>query len=179
MWLKANIVFLFFLNREIQLLRKINHENLIKLYDVIYDNDKIYLIMEYCVAVIQDILDSAPDKRLPVFQAHGYFVQMIHGLEYLHSQGIIHMDIKPGNLLVTNGGVVKITDLGVSQILDQFQQSDLISSGTGTPTFQAPEIGNANIKLFSGFKLDIWASGVTLFNMTTGKYPFNGNNVYK
>ncbi|OTF84169.1 serine/threonine-protein kinase STK11-like protein [Euroglyphus maynei] len=167
--------------REIQLLRKLNHENLVKLYDVIYDDvkEKMYIITEYCVAVLQELLDSVPEtKRLPIHQAHGYFVQLVNGLEYLHSQGIIHKDIKPGNLLLTNGGVIKITDLGVSEMLDRFQQDDMISTSQGSPAFQPPEIADGRAK-FSGFKVDIWASGVTLFNITTGKYPFQGDNIYR
>lgn len=166
--------------REIQLLRKLNHENLIKLYDVVYDplKEKLYIVMEYAVAVLQELLDSVPTKKLPIHQAHCYFVQLISGLEYLHSQGIIHKDIKPGNLLLANGGVVKITDLGVSEMLDRFQQSDLISMSQGSPAFQPPEIADGK-ESFSGFKVDIWAAGVTLFNITTGKYPFQGDNIYR
>jgi len=120
----------------------------------------------------------------------------MNGLEYLHSQGIIHKDIKPGNLLIANGGVIKITDLGVSevnwkyenlsfatksstqQMLDRFKQSDMISLSQGSPAFQPPEIADGQPQ-FSGSKVDIWASGVTLFNITTGKYPFQGDNIYR
>lgn len=58
--------------REIQLLRKLNHENLIKLYDVVYDplKEKLYIVMEYAVAVLQELLDSVPTKKLPIHQAH-------------------------------------------------------------------------------------------------------------
>jgi serine/threonine-protein kinase 11 len=136
------------------------------------------MIMEYCVAVIQELLDSVSDKKLPIFQSHDYFCQLVSGLEYLHSQGIIHKDIKPGNLLLTNAGVVKITDFGVSEMLDAFQKSDLCHLSQGSPAFQPPEIADGN-EYFSGFKVDIWSSGVTLFNLTTGKYPFEGDNIYR
>lgn len=167
--------------REIRLLRKLNHENLIKLYDVIYDEqkEKLYIFMEYCVAVLQELLDSNPIKKcLPIHQAHNYFVQLINGLEYLHGQGIIHKDIKPGNLLITNGDVIKITDLGVSELLDRFQENDLITNSQGSPAFQPPEIADGRSSV-SGFKVDIWACGVTLFNITTGKYPFQGDNIFR
>lgn len=63
-------------------------------------------------------------------------------------------------------------------MLDRFQQDDMISTSQGSPAFQPPEIADGRAK-FSGFKVDIWASGVTLFNITTGKYPFQGDNIYR
>ncbi|XP_054162758.1 serine/threonine-protein kinase stk11-like [Oppia nitens] len=166
--------------REIKLLRRLDHKNVIRLHKVIYNEPKgkLYMIMEYCVAVLQELLDSVADKKLPIFQSHDYFCQLVSGLEYLHSQGIIHKDIKPGNLLLTNAGVVKITDLGVSEMLDTFQQSDKCYLSQGSPAFQPPEIADGN-EYFSGFKVDIWSSGVTLYNLTTGKYPFEGDNIYR
>ena len=74
------------------------------------------MVMEYCVCGMQEMLDSVPEKRFPVCQAHGYFRQLIDGLEYLHSQGIVHKDIKPGNLLLTTNGTLKISDLGVAEV---------------------------------------------------------------
>lgn len=63
-------------------------------------------------------------------------------------------------------------------MLDRFQESDAISMSQGSPAFQPPEIADG-LTSFSGFKVDIWASGVTLFNITTGKYPFQGDNIYR
>lgn len=77
---------------------------------------KMYLVMEYCVGSLQNMLDSTPLKKFPLFQAHGYFTQLIEGLEYLHGMRIVHKDIKPGNLLLTLGGDLKISDLGVAEV---------------------------------------------------------------
>lgn len=76
----------------------------------------MYLIMDYCVGSLQGLLDSTPKKRLPLFQAHGYFLQLIDGLEYLHSMRVVHKDIKPGNLLLSLEGILKISDLGVAEV---------------------------------------------------------------
>ncbi|XP_066198387.1 serine/threonine-protein kinase STK11 isoform X2 [Saccopteryx leptura] len=103
--------------KEIQLLRRLRHKNVIQLVDVLYNEEKqkMYMVMEYCVCGMQEMLDSVPEKRFPVCQAHGYFCQLVDGLEYLHSQGIVHKDIKPGNLLLTTSGTLKISDLGVAE----------------------------------------------------------------
>lgn len=62
------------------------------------------------------MLDSVPEKKMPLFQAHRYFLQLIDGLEYLHGKGVIHKDIKPGNLLITLDDTLKISDFGVAEV---------------------------------------------------------------
>lgn len=166
--------------REIKLLRQLNHKNVVKLIDNFYNSDKqkLYIVMEYCVIVLQELLDSSPTKKLPIWQSHHYFTQLLEGLQYLHSRGVIHKDIKPSNLLINNSGIVKISDFGVSEMLDLYSQSDKIYTSQGSPAFQPPEIAKGS-ESFSGFKIDIWSSGVTLYNITTGEYPFEGDTVYK
>lgn len=68
------------------------------------------------IFVAQDMLDGTPHKKFPIWQAHGYFCQLIEGLEYLHSKRIVHKDIKPGNLLLTLDGTLKIIDFGVAEV---------------------------------------------------------------
>lgn len=72
--------------------------------------------MEFCVGSLQGMLESTPNKKFSFFQAHGYFIQLIDGLEYLHSKRVVHKDIKPGNLLLTLEGDLKISDLGVAEV---------------------------------------------------------------
>ncbi|XP_026672743.1 serine/threonine-protein kinase STK11 isoform X2 [Ceratina calcarata] len=166
--------------REIRLLRILKHKNVINLVDVLYNDEKekMYLVMEFCVCGLQDMLGSTPLKKLPIWQAHDYFCQLLDGLEYLYSKGIVHKDIKPGNLLLALDGTLKISDFGVAEALDMFTQDDTCKMGQGSPAFQPPEIANG-CETFSGFKVDIWSSGVTLYNITTGQYPFQGDNIYK
>lgn len=118
--------------------------------------------MEYCVCVLQEMLASAPEQKLPLFQAHKYFVQLIEGLQYLHGQGVIHNDIKPGNLLLTLDDTLKISDFGVAEKLDPFALDDTCTKGQGSPAFQPPEIANGHDS-FSGYKADVWSAGVTLY----------------
>ncbi|XP_058800756.1 serine/threonine-protein kinase STK11 [Phymastichus coffea] len=166
--------------REIQLLKILRHKNVIGLVDVLYNDEKekMYIIMEYCVGGLQDMLESSPCKKFPLWQAHNYFCQLLDGLEYLHGRSIVHKDIKPGNLLLTLDGTIKISDFGVAEALDMFSKDDTCTTGQGSPAFQPPEIANG-CDSFAGFKVDIWSSGVTLYNITTGAYPFQSDNIYK
>jgi serine/threonine-protein kinase 11 len=102
----------------------------------------------------------------------------MEGLEYLQSNRIVHKDIKPGNLLLDTAGVLKIADFGVAEMLDLFAPDDMITVSQGTPAFQPPEVANG-VERFPGFKVDIWSSGITLFNFVTGSYPFEGNTIFR
>ncbi|OQR73015.1 serine/threonine-protein kinase STK11-like [Tropilaelaps mercedesae] len=166
---------------EMQILRGLDHPNVIKLWDVLVDSEKqkTYMVFEFGVIVMQELLRRAPENRFPIAQAHSYFSQLCRGLEYLHSQGVIHKDIKADNLLLTVDGVVKIADLGVAEQLDRWAgMDDTCHTSQGSPAVQSPEVANG-ADTFHGFKLDVWSSGVTLFNITTGKYPFEGDTIYK
>lgn len=166
--------------REIRLLRRLKHRNVISLFHV-YHNDekgKIYMVMEFCVTGLQEMLDRAKDKKFPIWQAHMYFVQLVEGLEYLHSRGVVHKDIKPGNLLLSTDSSLKISDFGVAEQLDITTGSDEITTSQGSPLFQPPEVAGGT-RVFPGFKVDVWSAGCTLFNLTSGKYPFEGENMFR
>uniref|UniRef100_A0A914X0Z0 non-specific serine/threonine protein kinase n=1 Tax=Plectus sambesii TaxID=2011161 RepID=A0A914X0Z0_9BILA len=167
--------------REMRILRRMRHVNVIKLIDVFRNDEKqkLYMVFEYCVGSLQQMLDAAPDKRFPEFQSHEYFAQLINGLEYLHSQGVIHKDIKPGNLLLALDETLKISDMGVAEELDQFSTEDWCQHGQGTPKFQSPEVAAGLLNQFHGRPVDVWACGVTLYNFVSGEYPFDGDVIMR
>lgn len=99
----------------------------------------------------------------------------------------MHKDIKPGNLLLGTDLSLKISDFGVAEELPLFQVKILVISNSimlqpddtcsivqGTPKFQAPELVSGNTSTYHGFKSDVWSAGVTLYNMISGLYPFEG-----
>uniref|UniRef100_A0A0R3RH83 non-specific serine/threonine protein kinase n=1 Tax=Elaeophora elaphi TaxID=1147741 RepID=A0A0R3RH83_9BILA len=167
--------------QELRILKRVRHRNVIALHDFfrVDDKQKLYMILEYCIGSMQQILDGSREKKLPEYQAQYFFRQLCDGLSYLHAHGVIHKDIKPGNLLVTLDGTLKISDFGVAEMLDPFQAEDWCTVVQGTPKFQPPEIVSGTSENYRGRKVDIWACGVTLYNMVSGEYPFEGDVIMR
>ena len=107
-------------------------------------------------------------RKLNEDQAKFIFRQIINGLKYVHSKGVLHRDIKLDNILLTSEGDVKICDFGVSKIV---QNKNLVMEDQcGTPAYIAPEVFSG--KGYKGFQSDIWSAGVVLYAMLLGTVPF-------
>ncbi|XP_072320540.1 calcium/calmodulin-dependent protein kinase kinase 1b [Eucyclogobius newberryi] len=156
--------------KEIAILKKLNHHNVVKLVEVLDDPDDDGLHMAFELMKKGPVMEVPTDNPLTEEQARFYFRDVVLGIEYLHYHKIIHRDIKPSNLLLGDDGNVKIADFGVSR---EFKGKDALLSGTaGTPAFMAPETMTEHKQTFSGKALDLWAMGVTLYCFVFGKCPF-------
>lgn len=161
--------------REIAILKKQAHPNVVRLVEVLDDPDadKFYMVFEY----VQQgpVMDEIPtDRFLSEDNSWRYFRDTVSGLEYLHYQKIIHRDIKPSNLLLSEEGRIKIADFGVS---DEFIGSDArFDSSVGTPAFMAPEALKSG-QQYDGKPADIWALGVTLYCFVFGQLPFVDSSI--
>ncbi|KAJ8957933.1 hypothetical protein NQ318_001930 [Aromia moschata] len=162
--------------REIAILKKLDHPNVVKLVEVLDDpvEDHLYLVFELLER--GQVLEVPTDNPLDEDTAWTYFRDVILGIEYLHYQRIIHRDIKPANLLLSESGRVQIADLGVC---NEFHGSDAFLSNTaGTPAFTAPEALDEHRQAgFSGKGTDIWSMGVTLYAFIYGQVPFYDDNI--
>ncbi|KAL0973188.1 hypothetical protein UPYG_G00200080 [Umbra pygmaea] len=156
--------------QEIAILKKLDHQNIVHLVEVLDDPDEDNLHMAFELMPKGPVMEVPSDTPFTEEQARFYFRDVILGIEYLHYQKIIHRDIKPSNLLLGDDGHVKIADFGVS---NQFEGSDaLLSSSAGTPAFMAPEMMMDHEQSFTGKALDVWAMGVTLYCFVYGTCPF-------
>jgi serine/threonine-protein kinase 11 len=154
------------LQREIRNMRKLDHPNIIRLLEVLHrrDTNTVYLILEYARG-------SLKGQRFTEPQAVSVFSQIVGGLLYLHSEGLVHQDIKPSNLLVFEGGAVKIADFGIGH---SFASAEAV---IGTPGYQAPEFLSDTES--DPTKGDVWSLGVTIFESIFGRLPFSGETVYE
>lgn len=159
---------------EIRLLRRLKHVNVVEMTECLFIGAKVYIALEFCSFNLDELLReqcATNRNKLDVLIARDLFYQLCCGLNYLHAIGVVHRDIKPQNLLITNCGTLKIIDFGVSRLLSMWTQDDLCSNYEGSPLFQAPEVISSSQR-YSGFKVDVWSAGVTLYLMLYGQYPF-------
>ncbi|EDR08829.1 uncharacterized protein LACBIDRAFT_162730, partial [Laccaria bicolor S238N-H82] len=169
------------IRKEIAIMRKCRHPNLVRLLEVIDDprQEKIYIVMEYIPGGPVEWTDSNQEPILTLRQIRCIMRDVILGLEYLHHQGIIHRDIKPANIIyTTDRQSVKIIDFGGTRdaIEDAalFPDSDLLKR-IGTPSFLSPEVvwfADANRPPITK-AIDIWSLAITFYCLLFGHTPFN------
>ena len=155
------------INREIEVMKRVNHFNIAKLYSVVETKLTIYLIQEYIQG--KEFLEYLNKKgKLKESEACKFFHQIISGLDYLHQCGIAHRDFKPENILLTNNNqILKIIDFGLSHI---YKKGELLKTGCGSPCYVPPEM--IKEEKYDGSLSDIWSAGVILYLMLCGKLPF-------
>ena len=149
---------------------QLNHPNIVTVFSFEIIGDDYVIVLEYVDG--QSLKEMIQKKgRFQITEAIQYFKQILRGLNYAHSLNIIHRDIKPGNILVTKRGQIKLSDFGIAKILGTWESSrrDFVM---GTPCYASPE-------LLSGAEIDsrtdIYSVGITFFEMLTGVPPFCGD----
>ena len=170
--------------REMQAAARLNHPNIVSVLDADEYRGIYYLAMDYIEG--RD-LDHLVRERgpLPVEQAIDYAVQAARGLEVAHAHGIVHRDVKPGNLMLDAAGIVRVLDLGLARLVgpssasDKTTTSNLTRSGMfmGTVDFMAPEQAEDSRNV--DHRADIYSLGCSLYYLLTGRPPFAGGTLVK
>ncbi|MCS6895959.1 MAG: serine/threonine protein kinase [Bacteroidia bacterium] len=153
---------------EAAVLARLNHPNIVTLYDYIEEENALYLIMEYVEGQpLSDLLQAGP---LPLELIQRYFSQVLEAFAYAHEQNIVHRDIKPSNIMITAGGRVKVLDFGVARILQTDHSLTRTGMRLGTLMYMSPEQikGMREIDRRS----DIYSLGLVLYEMFTGRSPY-------
>lgn len=181
------------IRREIAILKKLDHPNIVNLVEVLDDphGDSLYMVMDWCHGVLMHSEET--DVKNPKYteqQCRLYFRDMILGIEFLHSQGVIHRDIKADNMLLSEDDILKIADFGVSEMFES--ENDTVLRKAGSPSYMAPElalitsphcleraakVGVTLGSAVSGRAADLWSMGVTLYFILYGKLPFASESI--
>jgi DNA-binding response OmpR family regulator/predicted Ser/Thr protein kinase len=158
--------------RESTAIGRLNHPNIVKFYEVGSFQGRFYFTMELVPGrTLKDIADK--EAPLPTKKAARYVAGIARALAALDSLGLVHRDVKPENVIVTEDGGVKLIDFGLVKIRDTAaitSQDDVL----GTPYFMAPEYIRA--PGVPDIRYDLYALGITFFHLLTGEYPFDGKN---
>ncbi|KNC48174.1 CAMK/CAMKL/AMPK protein kinase [Thecamonas trahens ATCC 50062] len=156
------------INKEISIMKMIQHDYIVNLIDVLASATKIYMVLEL-VTGGELFYKLANEGRFPEDTARHYFQQLINGLAYCHSMGIYHRDLKPENILLNDQeDQLKISDFGLSAL--QEKDGNLLRTTCGTPNYVAPEVlSNSG---YHGSTADVWSCGVILYVFLAGFLPF-------
>ncbi len=156
---------------EARLVGRLNHQNLIQVFDVGRHKNTLFYSMEYVDGeTVEDMIER--DGKIPLPEAIEIVFGITRALQYLHTKGIVHRDVKPGNIMVTRGGVAKLGDFGfVKSSLDSVLSTE--GEVLGTPDYISPEAALGEKDL--DFRSDIYSLGATIYHMLSGRPPFGGS----
>nr|XP_023654307.1 serine/threonine-protein kinase BRSK1-like isoform X2 [Paramormyrops kingsleyae] len=157
--------------REIAILKLIEHPHVLKLHDVYENNKYLYLVLEHVSG--GELFDYLVKKgRLTPKEARKFFRQIISALDFCHNHSICHRDLKPENLLLDEKNNIRIADFGMASL----QVGDsLLETSCGSPHYACPEVIRG--EKYDGRKADVWSCGVILFALLVGALPFDHDNL--
>ena len=161
------------IDSEILILKQIYHYNIAKLFSVIENEERIYLIQEYVQGF--DLNFFIKKKEKPEIKEQlicKYFRQIISAVEYIHKLGIAHRDLKPENILINKYNDIKLVDFGLSKFCSK---GELINTPCGSPFYAAPEMVKGD--KYNGINTDIWSLGIVLYLMLFQELPFMDANI--
>ncbi|XP_050880825.1 CBL-interacting serine/threonine-protein kinase 10 [Lathyrus oleraceus] len=161
------------IKREISVMKLARHPNIIQLFEVMGTKTKIYFVMEYAKG--GELFNKVSKGKLKEEVAHRYFKQLINAVDFCHSRGVYHRDIKPENILLDENGNLKVSDFGLSALVESNQEDSMLRTPCGTPAYVAPEV--IKRKGYDGAKADIWSCGIVLFVLLAGYLPFHDSNL--
>jgi serine/threonine protein kinase len=165
------------IKEEVRIQQKFNHPNLVLVKEVMEDDQHLYIVLEHMLrGDLYDVLYNENDKHMKEEEVKTIFNDLMQGVLSLHSNNIVHRDIKLENLLMDETGTVKITDFGSALDIVECKDKDEFSLICGTREYMAPEMLKEEEYSFS---VDIWSCGVVLYELLNRNTPFDSDSFKK
>ena len=161
---------------EAQSVAKLNHPNIVSIHDIGKEDEKPFFVLEFVEGQsLRDLIETYPEGRCDIPTVLRVGIDVCNALQYAHSQGILHRDVKPENIMITEEGVAKLMDFGLAKMLGQPRQTQ---EGVivGTVAYVAPEIA---LGKGADARSDLYSLGAVLYEAVTGKPPFLGEDPVK
>jgi tRNA A-37 threonylcarbamoyl transferase component Bud32 len=156
--------------QEAKALACLSHPHIVQVYDFVQDDDQAWIAMELIEG--RDLADYLHDKGvIPISETVQLVIQMAEALAYAHKRGVVHRDLKPANVILSMDGAAKITDFGLAKIAQSSVHTQ-VGSFLGSPAYMSPE--QTQGKVANAYS-DIYALGVALYKMLSGRLPFTGD----
>ncbi len=155
---------------------KLIHTNIVQVYQIIPEDDDIFLVLEYVdgMSLWDELRQNALNSQnIPLEQSISVLREILSGLAFAHAQGICHRDLKPANILLTKSRIPKIADLGIARVIgtgEEQEGSSQKQGGTGTPDFMSPEQARGEDADFSS---DLFMMGITGYLLLSGRHPYS------
>ncbi|XP_030435984.1 serine/threonine-protein kinase 36 isoform X2 [Gopherus evgoodei] len=160
------------LQREIEIMRGLHHPNIVQMLDSFETDKEVVVVTDYAEGELFQILED--DGNLPEEQVQDIASQLVSALYYLHSHRILHRDMKPQNILLGKGGVIKLCDFGFARAMSI--NTMVLTSIKGTPLYMAPELVQERPYDHTA---DLWAVGCILYELVVGTPPFYTNSIFQ
>ncbi|XP_078270192.1 NUAK family SNF1-like kinase 1 isoform X1 [Rhinoraja longicauda] len=158
------------IQREMEIMSSLNHPNIINIYEVFENKDKIIIVMDYCSnGELYDYVNE--HHKLSESEARKAFRQIVSAVHHCHKKGIVHRDLKLENILLDENLNVKLADFGLSNL---YHKDRLLETYCGSPLYASPEIVNG--LPYQGPEVDCWALGVLLYTLVYGTMPFDSQS---
>lgn len=156
--------------KEARIQARMEHTNIVRVYDILLEDDQFSIVMSYIDGISLSDLLSRSRGRLDLARGLDYFLQVLQGVAFIHSKGVIHQDLKPHNTQIDRDHVARLIDFGIAARMDEQHATRRAHKVKGSPAYMSPEQASGK---FLDARTDVYALGMVLYQIVAGRHPFS------
>jgi len=156
--------------KEARIHARLEHTNIVRIYDILLEDDQLSIVMSYIDGISMSDLLSRSRGRLDLARGLDYFRQVLQGVSFIHSKGVIHQDLKPHNVQIDRDHVASLIDFGIAARIEDQSVMHRTHKVKGSPAYMSPEQAEGR---FLDARTDIYSLGMVLYQLCAGRHPFS------